>query len=277
MDLARGGLPLAVQSSTGILSAHMYYVLTSSRNDNRRSIFATPQFLKDLLPDSVDPAHAPAPGTGSSSSNSAQGGRVMNTTWGGTVLTPRGRSLGSGGTPNWPQQGQGQGGSGGSGPRTISDALGGRSPSSSASTGSSWTSWLTGRRTAQGSQPTGDSAAATLLAQQRQARLEATERRLRAQREDSIAGRNAAAASAAAPTTTLSQPRIGSTGVSGTSGTGTGANIASLNSSIRARSGAGGADEDKEEGRLDASSSGGAVMVDHGPAKADKGEEKKGE
>lgn len=289
-DLLRGGMGLAVQSATGILSAHIYYYLSTvlpATNGGRgpNLLPAAPAMLRRLLPDSVDPAFANAPrsdGRDSGTASASGGGRVLSTQWGGTAFAPRGREFGDGQT-NW------GGGNSASG-QTIGSSGSGSGSSSSSSSGSGgggagWLSFLNRSRGGQtGSSSTLSTAPKTNAAAQRQAMLEATERRLRAQRENSIAGRNEAAAArnAHAQTTAASSPVEGRAGTSSFGSTATprpptnaaaprtteGPPSASA-STLRSRfaSSARSNSEDQDEQHLDASGSGGSVAEERRPDK----------
>lgn len=261
-DLLRGGPGLVIQSATGLLSAHVYYYLTAvlPNTDGGRGprLLSTPAFLRRLFPDSVDPANAAANAERDRGAGGAgAGGRVMSTGWGGTAFAPRGRQFGDGGH-EW------------------GTAAGDQQSRSAGSSGGSWSSWLPSVLRGGDVGRQGQTASSTSGPSQRQALLEATERRLRAQRDNSIAGRNAAASSsssssrpaaAAAPTPTMAgRPTTGTTGVrTGDSSESTlrsrthgSANLGRL-SNPRDR-----ADDDEEE-ELDASSSGGAVAEERRP------------
>lgn len=151
----------------------------------------------------MDPANTAAQSQRDLGSSVAGGGRILNTRWGGTAFAPRGREFGndqsSWGGPNGSGSSRGQtiGSSGGTGTRAGTPE------------GSGWLSRLMDRglRIAQRSHaPPREVDAAT----QRRALLEATERRLRAQRDNSIAGRHAASVAADAgsgqPTRTAPTP-----------------------------------------------------------------------
>ncbi|CAO1613117.1 unnamed protein product [Parajaminaea phylloscopi] len=286
-DLLRGGPGMAVQSATGILAAHIYYYLqqvlpATDGGRGPRLLPPPPAFLRRLLPDSVDPANAAAQAQRDSGRSAAGGGRVLSTGWGGTAFAPRGREFGDGQT-GW---GGGPGGGGGStGGQTIgSDGSASRGGASETSTGGWLSSLFNGGRSS------GSSTSATKSgdsAEQRRALLEATERRLRAQRDNSIAGRHAAAAAAAGPSSSSSSSdsnmvQQGAAG-RGTVGSTATNSASSASPSIRSRfatagvSTASGAtssshtssrrqrrmdtDEENEDGeeQLDASGSGGSV------------------
>ncbi|UZJ56811.1 hypothetical protein CBS101457_006131 [Exobasidium rhododendri] len=176
LDLLRGGLPLAIQSSTGIVSAYLYYflkeVLPASNNGRGpRLLPSTPSFLRYLLPDSPDPAtqgQAPPPG-----------GSVRSTGWGGTAFAPAGRNWGDTPTASTSTSGgQTLNNQGGSLSATIRSWMpfGGSSGTSMGGSGTS-------NRRGEGPD--------------REAMLAAAEARLRALRSNSIAGRNHAASALA--------------------------------------------------------------------------------
>ncbi|CAO1636843.1 unnamed protein product [Sympodiomycopsis kandeliae] len=183
-DLIQGGLPLAIQSATGLLSAHVYWYLTQilpgdQNQQGRRpglQLLRTPTFLTRLLPPSADPSVTPSQQQDTSSS----GRRQLNTGWGGTAFAPRGRDFNDGGS-GWATTGTGQ-------------SIGGSSSTSSSS--GSWTSWIPffGNGNSSSSATTSSSDAAR-KEKERQDRLKALERRLQSQRANSIAGRNDAASS----------------------------------------------------------------------------------
>lgn len=169
LDLLRGGMPLAVQSSTGIASAHIYYFLREilpATNSGRgpRLLPSAPSWLRSILPDSPDPAtrgQAPPPG-----------GQIRSTGWGGTAFAPAGRTWGDGQAAT---------------PTTGGQRLDSGGPSLVTRIGS----WLpVGWR--RGGTAVGSSGGPS-SGPDREAMLAAAEARLRALRENSIAGRNQAA------------------------------------------------------------------------------------
>ncbi|PWN93187.1 DER1-domain-containing protein [Acaromyces ingoldii] len=177
LDLVRGGPGLAVQSATGLLSAHIYYYLATilPATDGGRGprwLPGAPAFLQRLLPDSLDPATA--------HQQPQQGGSVRSTGWGGTAFAPAGRSFGDSSARTPAQQQQQQG-------RALNS-------SRSAGGGGSWIpSFLRGASSSASASRPGARASGP----DREAMLAAAEARLRSQREQSIAGRNAAASRAA--------------------------------------------------------------------------------
>lgn len=176
LDLLRGGMPLAIQSSTGIASAHIYYFLREilpATNGGRgpRFLPSAPSWLRSLLPDSLDPAtqgQAPPPG-----------GQIRTTGWGGTAFAPAGRTWGDGQAAA-PTTGGQRLDSGGQG---LISRIGSWLP----------VGWRRGG-TAVGSSSGGGGISS---GPDREAMLAAAEARLRTLRENSIAGRNQAASSLA--------------------------------------------------------------------------------
>ncbi|PWO01331.1 DER1-domain-containing protein [Tilletiopsis washingtonensis] len=173
LDLLQGGPDALILGATGLVGAHAYFLLhdimpASNGGRGPRYLPATPAFLKRLLPDSRDPT-APPPAT-------EEHGAVRRTGYGGIAFAPRGRAFGDGGAAAAPATGGQALGSGGSG--SSGGGLFGmfRRGGATASTGTS------------GPSSSGPD---------REAMLRAAEARLRAQRENSIAGRNAGAARAA--------------------------------------------------------------------------------
>lgn len=274
-DLLQGGIPLVIHSGTGLIAAHVYWYFTAirpgagGRSNHQTGPLATPAFLRRLLPPSIDPSVPGGGGTGQPGADDPTNARrMLNTGWGGTAFAPRGRDFNDG-RADWA-------GSAGTG---QSIGGGGRAASSS----SSWTSWLPFGRggTSSSSQPAASSSSSS-REKQRQDRLDALERRLQSQRDNSIAGRNAAAANAnaAAPPSQQSAGRAtgpGTTGVNARSGSG----ATSSSSSMRARaavdaSGSQEKGESESEPLLDASSSGGTVAEQrrHDGDDAHKGKQK---
>lgn len=201
LDLLRGGAPLAIQSSTGLMSAYVYYYLreilpASNGGRGPRLLPGVPYVLRAILPDSPDPAtqgQAPPPG-----------GSVRSTGWGGTAYAPAGR--------NW-----------GDTPATNASTSSGGQTLNSSGPGlmSNVRSWMPfgGRSGQTAGTPSGSRRGD---GPDRDAMLAAAEARLRSLRENSIAGRNEAAsalsraaanspeaqarqrkATSAAPTTTI--------------------------------------------------------------------------
>lgn len=172
LDLLRGGTPLAIQSSTGIVSAYIYYFLkevlpASNGERGPRLIPSAPSWLQSLLPDSTDPAvqgQAPPPG-----------GTVRSTGWGGTAFAPAGRAWGDN--------------------QAASNATGGqRLTSGGPSIGSRIGSWLPFGGRNNGTTVGGNR---TSSGPDRDAMLAAAEARLGSIRQNSIAGRNQAASALA--------------------------------------------------------------------------------
>lgn len=170
LDLIRGGPGLAIQSATGIVAGHAWYFVNDilpAQNGGRR-ILSAPQFLRNLLPDSVDPAlegQRPATGEGGSS----------RTTGFGTAFAPRGRGFGDGGTSSGSPAGQGN---------TLQGSSGGGVQGWLGRLGSA--GWLTGNGNASASSVGGGAGPS------REAILAAAERRLREQRASSVTGRQGA-------------------------------------------------------------------------------------
>lgn len=172
LDLIRGGPPLAIQSATGLVSAHCYYFLkdvlpaaaSGGGSGRPRPFLSTlvqpPIFLQKLLPDSQDPAlEGQRPLTGN--------GGTSRTTGFGTAYAPAGRSFGDNGASN----------------------LRGGNTLGSSSSGGSWIpSFLRGGNN--NNNNNSGSSNSTNEGLNRNALLEATERRLREQRNNSIAGKN---------------------------------------------------------------------------------------
>jgi Derlin-2/3 len=177
LDLLRGGMPLAIQSSTGIVSAYIYYFLreilpASNGGRGPRLLPSAPSFLQALLPDSPDPAvQGQAP--------TQPGGAVRSTAWGGTAFAPAGRTWG-----DTPPAGNTTGGQ--------------RLNSGGPGLGTRLAAWLPfGRRRGGASVGGSGSSSTSSNGPSREAMLAAAEARLRALRENSIAGRNQAASSLA--------------------------------------------------------------------------------
>ncbi|MCO5585310.1 hypothetical protein L7F22_039243 [Adiantum nelumboides] len=187
-DLLRGGMPYAIQSATGLLSAHIYYFLkevlpATSGGRGPNYLPDTPNFLRNLLRDSPDP--------NVQGQETQQGGSVRSTAWGGTAFAPAGRSFGDGASATPSTGGQRLGSTSGGGIRSWLPSFGG---GSGGNTGSSTnTSGRTGLRGQ--SRP------------DRDAMLAAAEARLRSLRDNSIAGRNQAASAAAAQAANSSEAR----------------------------------------------------------------------
>lgn len=174
LDLVQGGMPAAMQGATGLISAHIYYffrtVLPATNGGRGPNVIpSAPSWLRQLLPDSPDPAaqgHRPQPG-----------GSVRSTSWGGTAFAPRDRSFNAGfSAPN------------STGPRSVG---------SSHSPTSRLTSWLpfyggSGRRA-----HSSNNSSNAQNRPDREAMLAAAEARLQSIRANSIAGRNEASRAAA--------------------------------------------------------------------------------
>lgn len=257
-DVLRGGLPLAMQSATGLLAGHAWWVLAEAAQGGNpegpaRRLATPPGWLQALLPDSVAPEDVAA--QAARDAPGGAGGRVASRAWGGTAFAPRGRNFGDG-------QGVGAWASGGG---AAGQTIGGSGAGAATRGGSSWLPNFLGGGGGGGS--TASTSTSATPAHRRDALLEATERRLRAQRESSIAGRNERAAPSGPA---VVQGQAG--GPSGGSTYSSGVPAASASSAtLRSRttgSGGGtgrlqhgqgrGGDSDEEE-ELDASSSGGAV------------------
>lgn len=262
-DLLQGGLPLAIQSSTGIISAHVYWYLTAILPGERNSqgirpgprYLSTPRFLKRLLPPSLDPSQQ-AQGGQPQTGDPTNSRRMLNTRWGGTAFAPAGRDFNDG-RANWAAPGTG---------RSI-----GATSSSAASSSSSWTSWVPfWGADGSGSSGAGEADEMRRREKARQDRLDALERRLQGQRDNSIAGRNAAAAaggaSSAAPSSSAGsgviQGQAGRASQVGTTALRSNAPPTTLRSretGTTAASKRKDDDDDEQEPLLDPSSSGGAV------------------
>lgn len=183
-DLLRGGMPYAIQSATGLFSAHIYYFLKEvlpATNGGRGPNYLpnTPTFLQNLLRDSPDP--------NVQGQEAQQGGSVRSTAWGGTAFAPAGRSFGDGANASPSTGGQRLGSNSGGGLRSWLPFGGGNAGASATNSGHTG---LTG-------QPRPD----------REAMLAAAEARLRSLRYNSIAGRNQAASAAASQAANSSEAR----------------------------------------------------------------------
>lgn len=184
-DLLRGGMPYAIQSATGLLSAHIYYFLKEvlpATNGGRGPNYLpnTPIFLQNLLRDSPDP--------NVQGQETQPGGSVRSTAWGGTAFAPAGRSFGDGANATPSTGGQRLGSDSGGGLRSwLPFGRGGNAGESATSSGRAV-------RTGQ-SRP------------DRDAMLAAAEARLRSLRDNSIAGRNQAASAAASQAANSSEAR----------------------------------------------------------------------
>jgi Derlin-2/3 len=177
-DLLRGGMPYAIQSATGLLSAHIYYFFKEvlpATNGGRgpQYIPPTPALLQRLFPDSPDP---------NVQGQTAQpGGSVRSTGWGGTAFAPAGRSFGD--TPVAPSTSTGGG-------HRLNERTGGPGGLRS------WLPFGGGQASTPGRTSTSGSTSRSTQPD-REAMLAAAEARLRALRANSIAGRNEAASQAA--------------------------------------------------------------------------------
>ena len=210
LDLLRGGMPLAVQSSTGIVSAYLYCffkdVLPASNGGRGlRLVPGTPMWLKRLLPDSPDPAtqgQTPQPG-----------GSVRSTGWGGTAFAPAGRNWGETQPPATASTSGQRLNSGGGGIRSWLPF------------GGSNESTASGARSGSARRSEGPD---------REAMLAAAEARLKALRENSIAGRNEAASALArqAANSREAQARQRKAGTSASAGSVLSAGTESKSSSI---------------------------------------------
>lgn len=181
IDLVQGGMPIAIQSATGLMAAHIYYFLKTvlpATNGGRGPNYLPPppSFLRNLLPDSQDPA--------TQGQQTQPGGSMRSTDWGGTAYAPAGRSFDTG----FPQAGSG---STSGGQRLNAQSTGGSGG------GSGLTSWLPSFARGGGSSSQTGRGAGQQSGPDREAMLAAAEARLRSLRENSIAGRNARAAQAA--------------------------------------------------------------------------------
>lgn len=255
-DLLQGGLPLLIESCTGILSAHIYWyfaeTLPATNERNPRRYLATPAFLTRLFPDSTDPSNV-ATNQATGGQTSGGGGRVQRTGWGGTAFAPRGSTIGGGGsgsqTPSGPAAALG-----------ASTAVGSRS----------WSSYLPfGGSGNQGGSPAASSSSSSSKEAQRRAMLEATEKRLRNSYQNSIAGSHARAMKNGGSVSAT----VGSAGSSSGTTSSSGVNLPQVNQAIRSRKPAGGSssfstmgkkggDEEDDEELLNPSGSGGSVAED---------------
>jgi len=281
LDVLMAGPHAGIQSGTGILAAYAIHYIRDeiprpppgSRLAAQGSIFqrliaavqhfvcVPPAALQRLLPDSIDPVAGGARPYAGSTSTTAEGRAVRSMAFG-TAFAPRGRAFGSA-----PAASAGSGGP--SAPR------GGASLSSSSQTaGGGWLGGLFGS----GSGGSSGSASGTPSSEsaRRQAMLDAIERRNRAARNDSIAGRAQAAASASAGSANL-QGDSKTSALASSSSSGAAAlrrTAASASSAQAPSSGAGAsgnihtfafgsaaasAKKDADEPELDSSGSGGRV------------------
>ncbi|CAD6901241.1 unnamed protein product [Tilletia controversa] len=303
LDVLMGGPHTAIQSGTGILAAYAIHYIRDeiprpppgSRLSSQGSIFKRvvgvvqkfvcepPQVLQRLLPDSTDPVSGASATPTSSSGATTGGGRAMRSTPFGTAFAPRGRAFGSAPT------------AAPSGGSTAS-----RQPPTGSSSSASTGGWF-GNLFSSGSG--GGSSTSTSAARRndpeaarREAMLEAIERRNRAARNDSIAGRaqqaaagsnvlqqdstktshTSALASSSPLTSNLAVRRTAASTSAGTgSGQGAHGNVHSLQfgSAVDKKEAGGAADEPE----LDASGSGGRVAEQRRATAEGKDKGKEGE